>query len=88
MILTVVLLDLTAFLLGALLAYLSYVGYNTNDETSYAYACAGFGALAVGAVAASLLGVVGASEAVAEHARSFFTLLGFGLVVYGGEMAE
>lgn len=84
---TVALLNLTALGLGGLLAYLSYVGYRHNEEASYAYACAGFAALAVSAVVGDAVGLV-SSEAVAEHVRAVAMILGFGLVVYGGEMAQ
>ena len=84
---TVAVLNLTAFFLGGLLAYLSYLGYRHNEEASYMYACAGFGALAVSAVVGDLLGLF-SSSAVAEHVRSVVMILGFGLVVYGGEMAQ
>lgn len=87
MMITVALLNLTAAILGGLLAYLSYVGYRHNEEASYAYACAGFAALGVSALAGDASGFV-ASDAVAEHVRSVFLILGFGLVVYGGEMAQ
>ncbi len=84
---TVLVLNLTALALGSLLAFISYLGYSRNEEPSYAYACAGFGALAVSAVAGDLLGLV-SSDAVAEHVRSVMMIIGFGLVVYGGEMAQ
>jgi len=85
--LTVLILNLTAFCLGSLLAFVSYLGYSRDKEASYAYACAGFGALAVSAVVGDLLGLV-SSDVVAEHVRSVVMILGFGLVVYGGEMAQ
>ena len=84
---TVALLNLTAFGLGGLLAYLSYLGYRHNEDVSYAYACVGFAALAVSAVVGDFLGLF-SSSAVAEHVRSVVMILGFGLVVYGGEMAQ
>jgi len=84
---TVVVLNLTALGLGSLLAFVSYLEYRRNGEASYVYACAGFGALAVSAVAGDLIGLL-SSDAAAEHARSVLIILGFGLVVYGGEMAR
>ena len=87
MIITVALLDLTAAGLGGLLAYLSYVGYRHDEEASYAYACAGFAALGASAVVGDAVALF-SSGPVAEHVSSVFMILGFGLVVYGGEMAQ
>lgn len=84
---TVLILDLTALSLGVLLAFLSFIGYRKNGEMSYAYAAGGFAALGLSAVAGSVLTVF-TSTTVAEHISSTAMILGFGLVIYGGEMAE
>jgi hypothetical protein len=84
---TVLILDLTALGLGALLASLSYLGYKKNGEASYAYACAGFGALGLSAVVGTALGTV-FPRTIAEHLSSVAMIIGFGLVIYGGEMAQ
>jgi len=84
---TVVLLNATALGLGGLLAFLSYLGYSRNSELSYAYACAGFATLAVSAISTDVVVLI-SSEIIGEHVRSIMMIFGFGLVIYGGEMAQ
>lgn len=84
---TVAILNATALGLGGLLAFLSYLGYSRNGELSYAYACSGFVVLGVSAISSDVVGMV-SSGVVGEHVRSILMIIGFGLVIYGGEMAQ
>jgi hypothetical protein len=86
---TVLILDLTVLLLGSVLGFLSYIGYRKNKEISYACASVGFGAVGVGvAMDGIVTSLAPKAVSLVEHMSSVAVILGFGLIIYGGEMAE